>query len=179
MAGDADAVNDKASVNETDKDFHCKLRARESVAGSVPNIAVATVTRSVENNEGKDHGRSCDENSFDVEGHFGDCRSCDENGFDGEGYFGKANRNGSDAVVSGRASTKETLDAGLSRGYQQSMVNESWRQVYWQSSPSSDRLRNQTEHTLGLSLDGGISVGEDAMGEQSKWMAGMSGQGLA
>ena len=41
--------------------------------------------RSVENNDGKDHDRSCDENSFDVEGHFGDRRSCDENGFDVEG----------------------------------------------------------------------------------------------
>ena len=44
MAGDADAVNDKASANETDKEFHGKLTTRESVVGSVSNIAVDTVT---------------------------------------------------------------------------------------------------------------------------------------
>ena len=44
MAGYADAVNDKASANETDKEFRGKLTACESIAGSVSNIVVATVT---------------------------------------------------------------------------------------------------------------------------------------
>ena len=146
MPEDTADVHDKASANEINKDFCGKLAACESVAGSVYTVTVATVTRSVDNNNEEDCDRSCNKNSLDAVTHFGKA------GLDVKIHFNKANRYGSDARVSGKAFLKKSLDTGLSQGYRLSIVNESWRQGYWQSSPSLDRLRNSTEHTLGLSF---------------------------
>jgi len=64
IAGDTVvAINAEVSVNETDKEIFGKLLAHVSVASSVYDVAVATITRVVDKNN--------DGNNLDAGKHFG------------------------------------------------------------------------------------------------------------